>query len=77
MPRTARAAATEVGEREADETHPTKRASWPTARTKLPRILPASSWVTGIDVAMISAMRDCFSSATLIASVIPNIIALK
>nr|WP_290125503.1 hypothetical protein [Janibacter melonis] len=43
----------------------------------MPRILPASSWVTGIDVAMISAMRDCFSSATLIASVIPNIIALK
>ena len=47
-------------------------AIWATASAVLPSTLPASSWRTGILVAMISTMRDCFSSTTLPARVMPN-----
>jgi len=47
-------------------------AIWPTASTVLPAIFPASRCRTGIFVAMISTMRDCFSSTTLFARVMPK-----
>ena len=43
------------------------------ASTELPTIFPTSSCRTGIEVAMISTIRDCFSSTTLLASVMPKV----
>ena len=45
------------------------------ARTVVATILPASSCRTGIDVAMISTTRDCFSSTTLFAMTYPKVSA--
>ncbi len=44
-----------------------KTMIWPSAMTELPSTLPASRARRGIAVAMISMIRDCFSSTTLAA----------
>ena len=56
---------------------PTKRTIWPSASTTLPSTLPASSCRNGTALTRISTTRDCFSSTTLVAMVIPNVIDAK
>ena len=51
---------------------PTKSTIWARAISELPTTLPTSSCRTGTALTRISTIRDCFSSTTLGAIVIPN-----